>query len=88
MQLQGALDDGNSGFRQLRAANQPGQRMPGGILRRHGKPLVIAACRFAENAMFIQMREPGPGSRPVKEIAQEREELARDASVTKGDHGS
>jgi tryptophanase len=41
------------------------------LLRRHGKPLVIDACRFAENAMFIKLREPGQGSRTVKEIAQE-----------------
>jgi len=41
------------------------------ILRRHGKPLVIDACRFAENAMFVKMREPGQADRSVKEIAQE-----------------
>jgi tryptophanase len=41
------------------------------LLRRHGKPLVIDACRFAENAMFIKLREPGQGNRSVKEIAQE-----------------
>jgi len=41
------------------------------LLRRHGKPLVIDACRFAENAMFIKLREPGQGARSVREIAQE-----------------
>ena len=41
------------------------------LLRRHGKPLVIDACRFAENAMFIKLREPGQQQRTVKEIAQE-----------------
>jgi len=41
------------------------------ILGRHGKPLVIDACRFAENAMFVKMREPGQQDRPVKEIARE-----------------
>jgi tryptophanase len=41
------------------------------LLRRHGKPLVIDACRFAENAMFVKLREPGQAERPVKEIAQE-----------------
>ena len=41
------------------------------LLHRHGKPLVIDACRFAENAMFVKLREPGQGARPVKEIARE-----------------
>jgi tryptophanase len=41
------------------------------LLRRHGKPLVIDACRFAENAMFVKLREPGQGDREVKAIAQE-----------------
>jgi tryptophanase len=41
------------------------------LLRRHGKPLVIDACRFAENAMFVKLREPGQEHRTVKEIAQE-----------------
>jgi tryptophanase len=46
------------------------------LLRRHGKPLVIDACRFAENAMFVKLREPGQGERTVKEIAQEAFSLA------------
>jgi tryptophanase len=41
------------------------------VLRRFGKPLVIDACRFAENAMFVKLREPGQGDREVKAIAQE-----------------
>ncbi|HSB19719.1 MAG TPA: tryptophanase [Anaeromyxobacteraceae bacterium] len=46
------------------------------LLRRHGKPLVIDACRFAENAMFVKLREPGNEHRPVKEIAREMFSLA------------
>jgi tryptophanase len=46
------------------------------LLRRHGKPLVLDACRFAENAMFVKLREPGQGSRTVKEIVQEMFSLA------------
>jgi tryptophanase len=46
------------------------------LLRRHGKPLVLDACRFAENAMFVKMREPGQAGRPVKEIAREMFSLA------------
>ena len=41
------------------------------ILRRHGIPLIIDACRFAENAYFIQQREPGQRGRPIREIVRE-----------------
>jgi tryptophanase len=46
------------------------------LLTRFGKPLVIDACRFAENAMFIKLREPGQDQRSVKAIAQELFSLA------------
>ena len=46
------------------------------LLARYGKPLVIDACRFAENAMFVKLREPGQGSRTVKEIARAMFDLA------------
>ena len=46
------------------------------LLHRHGKPLVIDACRFAENAMFVKMREPGQAGRSPKEIARETFALA------------
>ncbi|MBI4468647.1 MAG: tryptophanase [Acidobacteria bacterium] len=34
-------------------------------------PLYLDACRFAENAYFIKLREAGYRSRPVREIARE-----------------
>ena len=41
------------------------------IARRHGVPLYLDACRFAENAYFIKLREPGQAGRPVRDIARE-----------------
>ncbi len=41
------------------------------VCRRHRIPLYFDACRFAENAWFIRLREPGYADRSPKEIAQE-----------------
>ncbi len=41
------------------------------LLARHGKPLIMDACRFAENSMFIKMREPGYADRSVRSVAEE-----------------
>lgn len=41
------------------------------ICSRRGIPLYLDACRFAENAYFIKLREPGYADRTPREIAQE-----------------
>ena len=46
------------------------------LLKRHGKPLVLDVCRFAENAMFVKLREPGYADRSIESIVQEMFALA------------
>lgn len=41
------------------------------VCQRHGIPLYFDACRFAENAWFIKLREKGYENKTPKEIAQE-----------------
>jgi len=41
------------------------------LSHRYGIPFFLDACRFAENAYFIKMREPGYEKTSVREIARE-----------------
>lgn len=46
-------------------------RLTAALCKKHGIPFFLDACRFAENAYFIKMREPGYGNFAAREIAQE-----------------
>lgn len=46
------------------------------VCDRHGLPLFLDACRFAENAWFIREREPGQSERDVADIVREMASLA------------
>jgi len=41
------------------------------ICKKYGIPFFLDACRFAENAWFIRLREEGQGDRNVKDIVRE-----------------
>jgi tyrosine phenol-lyase len=52
------------------------------ICDRYSIPLFLDACRFAENAYFIKLREPGQSHRSAREIAQEMFSLADGATIS------
>jgi tryptophanase len=52
------------------------------ICRRHAIPLFLDACRFAENAAFIQKREAGYAGRTVREIVREMFSYADGATMS------
>lgn len=47
-----------------------------GVCDRHGVPMFLDACRFAENAWFVRERESGQGDRDVADIVREMASLA------------
>ncbi|CAN5586886.1 tryptophanase [soil metagenome] len=52
------------------------------ICQQHGIPFFLDACRFAENAYLIKLREPGQQQRPVRDIAREMFDLADGATIS------
>jgi tryptophanase len=62
------LTNNSSGGQPVSLENVRGTR---DVCHRFGVPLIIDACRFAENAWFIKQREAGQAERAVRDIVRE-----------------
>lgn len=52
------------------------------VCDKHKLPFFLDACRFAENAYFIKLREPGQEGRSVREIVHEMFSLVDGATIS------
>lgn len=52
------------------------------VCDRHGVPFFLDACRFAENAYFIKLREQGQSHRTVTSIVREMFDIADGATIS------
>lgn len=52
------------------------------VCDRHGIPLFLDACRFAENAYFIKLREDGHRARSIKAIVRDMFDLVDGATIS------
>ena len=52
------------------------------VCDKHGVPFFLDACRFAENAYLIKMREPGQKDRSVADIVHEMFDLVDGATIS------
>jgi tryptophanase len=52
------------------------------VCDRHGIPMFLDACRFAENAYFIRLREEGQSDRAVRDIVRDMFDLADGATIS------
>lgn len=52
------------------------------VCDRHGLPMFLDACRFAENAALIKQREPGMTEVPIREIVRQMFSLADGATIS------